>query len=209
MMRLTLSNMTSANPNVSSFTRSRWSLATAASGLKRWAWMGLLMLCWVSCSRKFPRWPHPHPLQRHRRIGQRFPAVGTQRALGRIRAQQILGHLPRWKFSPNGPVRRNHHQQPHGAMGGGFIWVRELQFRRPSVLHPRHQPHYYWAGTDSINWIRLSLPRCARSISKRTRGRRLNPFCCRGTVHTTSAWTLLGATSVCNEKPQAWAIGKT
>ena len=54
MMRLTLSNMTSANPNVSSFTRSRWSLATAASGVKRWAWMGLLMLCWGELLAQIP-----------------------------------------------------------------------------------------------------------------------------------------------------------
>ena len=152
MMRLTLSNMTSANPNVSSFTRSRWSLATAASGLKRWAWMGLLMLCWGELLAQIPpvaptlthfngidelgsgslQWELNVPLDEY--VHNKFWVTyldGNSAQTGQFGGIIINSPMGQWEVASSGSGNYNFDAQAYCIRGINRT--------------------YYWAGTDSIN----------------------------------------------------------
>ena len=152
MMRLTLSNMTSANPNVSSFTRSRWSLATAASGLKRWAWMGLLMLCWGELLAQIPpvaptlthfngidelgsgslQWELNVPLDEY--VHNKFWVTyldGNSAQTGQFGGIIINSPMGQWEVASSGSGNYNFDAQAYCIRGINRT--------------------YYWADTDSIN----------------------------------------------------------
>lgn len=152
MMRLTLSNMTSANPNVSSFTRSRWSLATATSGLKRWAWMGLLMLCWGELLAQIPpvaptlthfngidelgsgslQWELNVPLDEY--VHNKFWVTyldGNSAQTGQFGGIIINSPMGQWEVASSGSGNYNFDAQAYCIRGINRT--------------------YYWAGTDSIN----------------------------------------------------------
>ena len=152
MMRLTLSNMTSANPNVSSFTRSRWSLATAASGLKRWGWMGLLMLCWGELLAQIPpvaptlthfngidelgsgslQWELNVPLDEY--VHNKFWVTyleGNSAQTGQFGGIIINSPMGQWEVASSGSGNYNFDAQAYCIRGINRT--------------------YYWAGTDSIN----------------------------------------------------------
>lgn len=152
MMRLTLSNMTSANPNVSSFTRSRWSLATVASGLKRWAWLGLLMLCWGELLAQIPpvaptlthfngidelgsgslQWELNVPLDEY--VHNKFWVTyldGNSAQTGQFGGIIINSPMGQWEVASSGSGNYNFDAQAYCIRGINRT--------------------YYWAGTDSIN----------------------------------------------------------
>ena len=152
MMRLTLSKMTSAHPNVSSFSRSRWSLATAASGLKRWAWMGLLMFCWGELLAQIPpvaptlthfngidelgsgslQWELNVPLDEY--VHNKFWVTyldGNSAQTGQFGGIIINSPMGQWEVASSGSGSYNFDAQPYCIRGINRT--------------------YYWAGTDSIN----------------------------------------------------------
>ena len=152
MMRLTLSKMTSAHPNVSSFSRSRWSLATAASGLKRWAWMGLLMFCWGELLAQIPpvaptlthfngidelgsgslQWELNVPLDEY--VHNKFWVTyldGNTAQTGQFGGIIINSPMGQWEVASSGSGSYNFDAQPYCIRGINRT--------------------YYWAGTDSIN----------------------------------------------------------
>ncbi|MEC8113059.1 MAG: gliding motility-associated C-terminal domain-containing protein [Bacteroidota bacterium] len=144
--------MTSANPNVSSFTRSRRSLATAASGLKRWAWMGLLMLCWGELLAQIPpvaptlthfngidelgsgslQWELNVPLDEY--VHNKFWVTyldGNSAQTGQFGGIIINSPMGQWEVASSGSGNYNFDAQAYCIRGINRT--------------------YYWAGTDSIN----------------------------------------------------------
>ena len=152
MKRLTVSIKTAANSEGPSFSRSRWSLATAASGLKRWAWMGLLMFCWGELLAQIPpvaptlthfngidelgsgslQWELNVPLDEY--VHNKFWVTyldGNSAQTGQFGGIIINSPMGQWEVASSGSGSYNFDAQPYCIRGINRT--------------------YYWAGTDSIN----------------------------------------------------------
>ena len=152
MMRLTLSKMTSAHPNVSFFSRSRWSLATGAECWKRWGWMVLLMMCWTGLLGQTPpvpptlthfngidelgsgslQWELNVPLDEY--VHNKFWVTyldGNSAQTGQFGGIIINSPMGQWEVASSGSGSYNFDAQPYCIRGINRT--------------------YYWAGTDSIN----------------------------------------------------------
>ena len=152
MKRLTVSIKTAAISEGPSFSRSRWSLATAASGLKRWAWMGLLMFCWGELLAQIPpvaptlthfngidelgsgslQWELNVPLDEY--VHNKFWVTyldGNSAQTGQFGGIIINSPMGQWEVASSGSGSYNFDAQPYCIRGINRT--------------------YYWAGTDSIN----------------------------------------------------------